>query len=231
MTTILAVEAAATACSVALSLDGKIHQLIDTSPRQHARKLLPMVDRLLGGSSLSVGDLDAIAYTCGPGSFTGLRIGFGIVQGLAFGAGLPVVGVSTLEAMAAKAVTEFQAPPGFIVPALDARMGELYMGVYEVGAAGQLSCTVADCAVAIDGAGDVFPSTIHLAVGDGWRLIPACSNRASRVEVDFSADAAVVAGLAARYYSQGRYQSVDDAELAYIRNEISWQKRVRVRDR
>ena len=136
MTTILAIETAGVTCSVAINVDGEIHQQLETSPRSHAKKLMPMVDSILREFGQSLRTLDAIAFSQGPGSFTGLRIGFGVVQGLAFGADLPVVGVPTLQATAHRAMRLTGLSSGIIVPALDARMGELYWGCYEIDAQG-----------------------------------------------------------------------------------------------
>src|SRR5690554_5279655 len=130
MTTILALDAATTACSVALCRGGVITRQFVSTPREHTRLLLPMVDELLSEAGISLAQVDALAFTAGPGSFTGLRIGFGVVQGLAFGADLPVIPVSTLAALALAGARKAQLGSGCILPALDARMGEIYWGLY-----------------------------------------------------------------------------------------------------
>ena len=100
MPTLLALDASSTACSCALIRDQLIVQRFEIAPREHTRLLLPMVDEVLAEAGVSLGQLDAIAYGQGPGSFTGLRIAAGVAQGLAYGADLPLMGVSTLEALA-----------------------------------------------------------------------------------------------------------------------------------
>lgn len=97
---ILAVDTATENCSVALIVDGKVYSRRAVAPREHTIKILPFVDEVLKEAGVRLQDLDALAFGQGPGSFTGVRIGIGIAQGLAFGADLPMVGISTLEAMA-----------------------------------------------------------------------------------------------------------------------------------
>ncbi len=125
---ILAVETATEACSAALYLDGIVLERFEIVPREHTRLILPMVDELMAEAQLTHSHLDAVAFGRGPGSFTGLRIAAGVAQGIAFGADLPVAPVSTLAAMAWQGLAEEQAD--FALVALDARMEEVYWGVY-----------------------------------------------------------------------------------------------------
>ncbi len=99
-TRILAIDTATEACSVALWNNGEVQALFELCPREHTQRILPMVQQILASSGLSLQQLDALAFGRGPGSFTGVRIGIGIGQGLALGANLPMIGVSTLQTMA-----------------------------------------------------------------------------------------------------------------------------------
>ncbi|MCW8886493.1 MAG: tRNA (adenosine(37)-N6)-threonylcarbamoyltransferase complex dimerization subunit type 1 TsaB, partial [Motiliproteus sp.] len=128
MAKILALDTSSEACSVALLIDEQVQEIHELVPRQHTQKLLPMVQQLLEQANLQVSDLDGIAFGAGPGSFTGLRITAGVAQGLALGADLPLLPVSTLAALAQEAYQEQQAEQ--VLAALDARMGEVYWGVY-----------------------------------------------------------------------------------------------------
>lgn len=94
---ILAIDTATEACSVALWNDGNINAHFELCPREHTQRILPMVQDILAANSITLTDIDALAFGRGPGSFTGVRIGIGIAQGLALGANLPMTGVSTLD--------------------------------------------------------------------------------------------------------------------------------------
>jgi tRNA threonylcarbamoyladenosine biosynthesis protein TsaB len=131
---LLAIETATEACSAALYLDGEIGLRFQVKPRGHSELILAMMDELLAEAGLSPAQLDALAFGRGPGSFTGVRIATGVVQGAAFGAGLPVVPVSTLAALAQRAYREHGEQR--LLPAYDARMQELYWGGYTIDARG-----------------------------------------------------------------------------------------------
>lgn len=122
---ILALDTSTENCSAALWLDGELISRQIVAGQRHSELILPMLQELLGMAGVTLRMLSGIAFGAGPGSFTGLRIGCGVAQGLAFGADLPVAAISTLQALAA-------ATPGErAVVCLDARMGEVYHAAYE----------------------------------------------------------------------------------------------------
>ena len=137
-TKILAIDAATEACSVALLTQAQTVSRFEVIPQQHSQRLLPMVDEVLQEANMTLSDVSAIAFGRGPGSFTGVRIGVGIAQGLAFGANLPMVPVSSLEAMAEGAYREHGAEQ--VIAAIDARMGEIYTATYQRQDTGEWLC-------------------------------------------------------------------------------------------
>ncbi len=124
---LLAVETSTETVSVALSINGEVFEHYQHAPRQHAELLLPWVEQLLAEAEIGFSSLDAIAFSRGPGSFTSLRIGIGVVQGLAWASDLPVIPVSSLAATAQSAFGE-NITSALI--ALDARMNEVFSGMF-----------------------------------------------------------------------------------------------------
>ncbi len=121
---ILAFDTSTEYCSTALYYDGSIVKRETCAERRHSELLLPMIQDTLTEAGLRLSDLDGLAFGAGPGSFTGLRIACGVAQGLAFAIDLPVIGISTLEAIAQQNTHDK------IVVAIDARMGEIYHAAY-----------------------------------------------------------------------------------------------------
>ena len=120
---ILAVDTSAVTCSVAVMEDDLLlAELTVNDGQSHARHVMEMIQKVLAGSGLAVGDLDGFAVSRGPGSFTGLRIGISSIKGLALATGKPMAGISCLEALATQAGTG----SCLICPMMDARKGEVY---------------------------------------------------------------------------------------------------------
>jgi tRNA threonylcarbamoyladenosine biosynthesis protein TsaB len=123
---LLAFESSCERAGVALNLDGDIRARRLDGHANHSEHMLAHVRALLAEAGLGVGALDAVAFGTGPGAFTGLRLACGLAQGLALGAGLGVIPVCSLAALAA------QSPLSLVLAATDARMGEIYVGRYRV---------------------------------------------------------------------------------------------------
>lgn len=135
---ILALDTTLDACSVALATDGGdggggevIAQISESRARGHAEALIPMVESLIAGAGRRMGDISKIIVTTGPGTFTGVRIGIAAARGLALALEVPVIGVPTLDAMAASAAAIDFVPAGTsVLAAIDARRGDLYLALY-----------------------------------------------------------------------------------------------------
>jgi len=125
---LVAFETSTEACSVAILADGHTLEHFEIAPRRHAELALPWAQALLAEAGLGKRQLDAVAVGCGPGAFTGVRLGAALAQGIALGLGIPVIPVSTLQALAYGAMAESGARR--IVAAIDARMGEIYAAAW-----------------------------------------------------------------------------------------------------
>lgn len=228
MPSLLALDASSNACSSALWRDGELIHRFEIAPREHTRRLMPMVDELLDESGLRLKDLDAIAYGHGPGSFTGLRIAAGVAQGLAYGADLPLMGVSTLEALALAAHRQWHAR--HVIAALDARMGEIYAGAYRC-IDGELEVSLEERVIApsrlrLPAAGD---EREWLAIGSGWQLLDEMPSEVqaclSQILPDEWVSADNIARLAATAWERGsRGCAPHAATPVYLRDQVAWRK-------
>ncbi|WP_290648654.1 tRNA (adenosine(37)-N6)-threonylcarbamoyltransferase complex dimerization subunit type 1 TsaB [Aquisalimonas sp.] len=166
---ILALDTATDACSVALEANDRLAWRCQVTPREHASRLLGLVDEVMGELGLMPANLAAVAWCHGPGSFTGVRIAAGVVQGIAWATRVPVVGESTLAVMAQGAHRRSRARR--VWSALDARMGEVYWGAYRLDEVSGLMRPLARDRVCAPGALTV-PETWDdaVAVGTGWQV-------------------------------------------------------------
>jgi tRNA threonylcarbamoyladenosine biosynthesis protein TsaB len=224
MPTLLALDTSTEACSVALLRKGSISERYIEAPREHMLRLLPMVDELLGAQQLQLRDLDGIVFTRGPGSFTGLRITLGVVQGLAFGANLPVLPVSTLAVLAQTAATPALVGR-FILSAIDARMDEVYCAWFEVDAGGLVQARSEERVCAPEAVQVLATGKSWLGVGSGW-------NHASRLPQSGRGDivaaalprAAAALNLALPRWQAGERHAIEDVVPVYLRDDVAWPK-------
>ncbi len=239
MTRILALDTSTDACSVALATDSGVDALFELAARSHTQRLLPMIDQLLEQNNCSLAELDAIAFGRGPGSFTGLRICLGVVQGLAFARRLPVIGVSTLAAMAAGyfrtevSVRSKDAHERPLLVALDARMKEVYWGLFQPGLG---AAPIALNEEQVAAPGDVVVELEKFdfqqgfeGVGQGW-LYPELQALAPQTLIqEWYPKAEDVARIAFEAHSRGEGLPAHQAQPVYLRDTVSWQKRTRIR--
>ena len=231
MTKILALDTSTDACSVALSVDGVTSHIFELAAKSHTQRLLPMVDEILSAANCSLQDLDAIAYGCGPGSFTGLRICMGVVQGLAFGANLPVIPISTLQAMAQGFAAENPDNTFPILVALDARMDEIYWALFS---ADTIPQALSDEYVMkpVDVCEQVIVQDLNkqfIAIGPGWHYADLHTIVPTQLVQDVHPNAKDILALAVDAFQQGQRISILDAQPVYLRDSVSWKKRERIR--
>ena len=235
--TLLALDTSTEACSVALLYNGEKTYLNELAQRTHAKRILPMVDEILTDSGLKLNQLDALAFGRGPGSFTGVRVGAAIAQGLALGADLPVIPISNLTAMAQAAFELYQAEN--VAAAIDARMNEVYFSQL----VREKKCTdfgqffiwknlipeqvcspeKALVQLANSTALNIATSTA-LRVGTGWNAYAQFATKGltgSDIELP---DARYMLELARVEWLQQKTISALEIEPIYLRNEVTWKK-------
>jgi tRNA threonylcarbamoyladenosine biosynthesis protein TsaB len=215
---ILALDASTEACSVALWTDGEVLERFETGS-QHSERILPMVQEILAEGGQALTQLDAIAFGRGPGSFTGLRICAGVVQGLAFGADLPVVPVSSLAALA-QGVDAAR-----VLAAFDARMHQVYWGAYVRNAQGMVEL-VGEEKVLTPMQVPVPDDAGWVGVGNGWDqyaavLTSRLKNHVAAWHAQCFPRARFVARLGASLYEKGMTLTPEQALPVYLRDDVA----------
>lgn len=220
---ILAFDTSTAACSVALYLEtaeegGQTFSIHEVCPMQHTSVVLPMIQSLLATGAISLDELDAIAFGCGPGSFTGIRIAASLAQGLAFAHSLPVIPVSSLAAAAQSAYMQ-QGYQRMLV-AVDARMDQLYWGAYEVHDG--LVVPVLPDEIALPQAVTVVPDGNWSAIGDGWRvyhdmLVDHLKFSPHSVHADGVPTAAAILPIAIERFRRRDWVGASEALPVYLR--------------
>lgn len=228
----LVIDASTEACSVALQYNNTITSLYELCPQSHSLRLLPMIDELLKNADCTLDKLDGIIYGQGPGSFTGVRIGIGVTQGLAFSAELPVVGVSTLQAMAQQAFNMHGET--CVISAIDARMSEIYTGFYQVDENNIMQAKTAERVLAPSLVKQHYTDTVAYnettriyGVGTGWEaykeeLAPLKCNEGEPDILFPHAEAMLLIGEVA--FNQNKAVSAENAQPVYVRDTVSWKK-------
>jgi tRNA threonylcarbamoyladenosine biosynthesis protein TsaB len=161
---LLAIDTSSANCSVALRIGGDIQHLLDSGPAVHAQRLLAMIDELLSKSDKTLSDIDLLVCGIGPGSFTGLRVGVGVAQGLAYSVGLKVLGINSLLGYLSADLR-----PGNYAVAVDARMGQLYNAGFKINDDDSVSETT-ETLVCNPGEVNKLFGQHHTLVGSGWNI-------------------------------------------------------------
>mgnify|MGYP001822213964 CR=1 FL=1 len=217
---LLAIETSTETCSVALSVNGEVLENYRHAPRQHAELLLPWVEQLLAQAGLGCSAVDAIAFSRGPGSFTSLRIGIGVVQGLAWAANRPVIPISSLAATAQAAV-ELGVESALV--ALDARMNEVFTGTFEVNGKG-LMVAVSEELVCSPGLVSAPAQTETFGIGNGFDRYPALgalSGQLAGIHVDVWPKASSMLHLASEWLIENEPLAAEMAQPVYLRDNVA----------
>ena len=231
--TLLALDTATEACSVALLRGGEKTHLEQFAQREHTKHILPMVDKILAEAGITLNQVDALVFGRGPGSFTGVRIGAGIAQGLAFGAALPVIPVSNLAAMAQAAYAQYQAEN--VLTAIDARMNEVYFAQWQAQKVRSdfdefldwqpiIAEQVCSPSNVIEQVAQQYHQNAVLA-GTGWAAYPELNeaNLGKAIEITLPS-ALYMLDLALPKWFAGETISPLEIEPIYLRNEVTWKK-------
>ncbi|CAM3923673.1 MULTISPECIES: tRNA (adenosine(37)-N6)-threonylcarbamoyltransferase complex dimerization subunit type 1 TsaB [Rahnella] len=227
-TRILAIDTATEACSVALYDQGETLAHFELCAREHTQRILPLVQQILAEAGLSLKQLDALAFGRGPGSFTGVRIGIGIAQGLSLGAELPLLPVSTLQTMAQGAYRQTGAEQ--VLAAIDARMGEVYWGEFTRNAQGVWSGENTETVIKPE---QLLARAVELngrfaTVGTGWEAYPHLLGESPAADLFdgkmLLPQAEDMLPLALQLWENGVRVNPEDAEPTYLRNEVTWKK-------
>jgi tRNA threonylcarbamoyladenosine biosynthesis protein TsaB len=218
---LLAIDTATEACSAALLVDDAIDEEFEIAPRRHAELILPMVNTLLLRAGLRLTDLDALAFGRGPGAFTGLRIAAGVTQGLAFAAGLAIIPVSTLAALALNGDQETER----LLCAIDARMGEVYWCTYAMDAEGMPAATGAEQVSAPDSV-SIPDDGRYFGIGTGWKSYADVLRKVlgagyAGCDGDRYPRARDILALARVEYAAGRSLAAEEAIPVYLRDRVT----------
>jgi len=226
---ILAIDTATEACSAALYVDGKVRSHYQLAPREHSLLILKMVEQLLVDANAKVKQLDAITFGRGPGSFMGLRIAAGVVQGIAYAHDIPVIPLSTLQVIAQRAYQQTGCTN--ILAAIDARMDEVYWAAYSLDKNSQRWHLDGDeCVISPDKI--VLPDRLTLkdeawvAAGTGWqsysdRLLSGDNFTPREILLECYPSAEIMVELAAIELAAGNTVPAEYAIPVYLRNDVA----------
>lgn len=229
--TLLALDTSTEACSVALLFNDEVTFFDEIAQRTHTQRILPMIDQLLQQSGIKLAQVDGIVLGRGPGSFTGVRVGVSVAQGLALGADLPLYPVSTLTAMAQAAYEQQQAQS--VLSAIDARMNEVYFSQLQYQAVtvngvqyDHWQTVIEEQVIAPQNLLSQLTANYEnaLKVGTGWAAYPELSAVSAKESNITLPSAKYMLSLAKLAYAQNNSISATALEPVYLRNEVTWKK-------
>ena len=219
---LLAIDTASPMCSAALYVQGVTYERSRYVPQGHGHWILPMVEGLLDEANTSLERLSGIAFGRGPGTFTGVRMATAVAQGIAFGAKLDVIPVSNLKMLAYRTWKQYAASK--VVVGIDARMGEVYWGCFEV-VADKLVEVSPECLCKPDEPPEL-PGGAWVAAGTGFGEYPSLSAYYGEqlVEIDGEQLPRAVDALpiAIDMFEDGNMVSPELAAPVYLRDKVAW---------
>jgi tRNA threonylcarbamoyladenosine biosynthesis protein TsaB len=214
---ILIIDTATEACSVALEVNQHVYKRFEICPQQHSQRILPMIDEVLKEAKVTLQDLDYLAFGRGPGSFTGVRIATGVLQGLALGTGHKVIGISTLAAMAQQAFAQNQCE--HVCAAIDFGQYQLKQNVMTLVGEEQVLSPY-------EGSLLLSSSKVIRGVGTGWLAYPEL-NVTDKIDVlpdVLYPNAVFMLPIAKALIADGQAVTVDDIQPVYLRDKVTWKK-------
>jgi tRNA threonylcarbamoyladenosine biosynthesis protein TsaB len=215
-----ALETSTDWCSVALWSDGEITAIERRAGTRHSELALPMLERLAKNAGMTLAQLDAVAFGAGPGSFTGLRIACGLAQGIAFARGIPVLGVSSLEAIAEESGAER------VIACVDARMREVYYSALQKSVPGWEEVVPVQCVaphLAVPPPASAIGAAGWAGCGNGFAAYPDfLKEHVSVMKPEIHPSAAAVARLAAPRLAAGQGVAAALAAPIYVRDKVAF---------
>jgi len=222
---ILAIDTSTEACSAAIWIDGACRSQYALTPQGHSERILPMCDELLAEAGMSLEQMDCLAFGRGPGSFTGIRVGTAVIQGIAFAVDRPVVAVSSLRALAQNAFSQWGHKN--IAAAIDARMNEVYWGLYQLDEYSIMQLVGEERLSPPEQV--TLPQTQIFGAGSAWASYTQTLQTSLGSKLDaFNAEcyptASSIALIAEKEFSLGHAQSVEAIQPVYLRDRVAQAK-------
>lgn len=220
MATIIYIETSTALCSTALSRGGEIIAARSNDERRHASLTAPFIKEMLDEHGLGVSDCDAVCVSMGPGSYTGLRVGVSTAKGLCFGAGIPMIGVGSLDTLVWQAIDRNLLPDGcrHIVPMIDARRMEVYCAVFDV--TGKQVRETAPEIVTEESFADILTEGPVLFIGDGARKCSEVIKSADAKFIDACPEAASMLRPAEMKYAESDFLDTAYSEPFYLKQFV-----------
>lgn len=231
MANLLVLDASASECSVALSVNGEVTDTCQSQPRKQTQVLMPMVKSLLTNANVKPSELDGIAFGNGPGSFTGIRIATSLVQGLSLAHDIPVLGISSLQGQAWQAYKTH----GWqnVIAIMNAHMGEIFLAAYQI-KDDKIECLQPPKVLKLENLAQLQLEDKILAdqswniAGDGAQFLEQMPQSLQQKIAQCDEQAVPMANtmlqLAEKAWQQDLFTDAEQQQPVYLRDSVSWKK-------